>query len=41
MHLHYKDKKNIFFHFSQDLSVVLQDAIEKSIDHVKKQYEKS
>ena len=25
--------------FSQDLAIVLKDSIEKSVDHVKKQYE--
>jgi transcriptional regulator with XRE-family HTH domain len=32
--------KAILSQFSQDLTVVLQETIEKSIDHVKKQYEK-
>jgi transcriptional regulator with XRE-family HTH domain len=32
--------KAVLNQFSQDLTVVLQETIEKSIDHVKKQYEK-
>ena len=34
-----KENKVILSKFSQDLTVVLQESIEKAIDHVKKQYE--
>jgi len=33
------NNKGILSQFSQDLSVVLQESVEKALDHVKKQYE--